>query len=131
MSYLRTADWVLAQQNTPQPVQARGPPPPGQMPNPQHVPQHVQQQIPGMGQPQYGNAYPVPNTPLAAPGYALPQPISSGSVDLSGVKPSNSGSVSLADAIARARGIAASKGISYDSNREGQPKNLGDFNAAY
>lgn len=49
--------------------------------------------------------------------YPLPQPISSGSVDLSSIKPVSSGSVSIADAIAKARGFAAERGVSYDSNR--------------
>lgn len=35
--------------------------------------------------------------------YGLPQPINSGSVDLGGIKPVSSGSVSIADAIAKAR----------------------------
>lgn len=35
--------------------------------------------------------------------YGLPQPINSGSVDLGGIKPISSGSVSIADAIAKAR----------------------------
>lgn len=35
--------------------------------------------------------------------YGLPQPINSGSVDLGGIKPIGSGSVSIADAIAKAR----------------------------
>lgn len=46
----------------------------------------------------------------------MPQPTSSGSVDLSNIKPVGSGSVSIADAIAKAREIAAQKGISYDRN---------------
>jgi far upstream element-binding protein len=49
--------------------------------------------------------------------YGLPQPVSSGSVDLGGIKPVNSGSVSIADAIAKARNIAAEKGVTYDTNR--------------
>ena len=51
------------------------------------------------------------------PGFTLPQPTSTGSLDLSGVKPSNTGSVSIADAIAKARGIAAEKGLSHGSGR--------------
>lgn len=61
---------------------------------------------------QYPNA-----TPLVAPVYNIPRPSHTGSLDLSNIKPVNSGSVSLADAISRARGIAAEKGVSYDSNR--------------
>lgn len=51
-----------------------------------------------------------PSNPLA--GLALPQPTNSGSLDLSSIKPANSGTVSLADAIAKARGSAADKGNS-------------------
>lgn len=47
-------------------------------------------------------------------GYSLPQPTSSGNVDLSSIKPINSGTVSIADAIAKAKAIAAEKGVSYD-----------------
>lgn len=56
---------------------------------------------PGSNQPQPGYQY----------SGILPKPTSSGNVDLSHIKPSNSGSVSLADAIARARSFAAEKGI--------------------
>ncbi|KAF2154427.1 hypothetical protein K461DRAFT_224228 [Myriangium duriaei CBS 260.36] len=44
-------------------------------------------------------------------GFALPQPTSSGSVDLSSVRPVSTGSVSIAEAIAKARSIAADKNI--------------------
>lgn len=47
--------------------------------------------------------------------YSLPPPDNTGSVDLSGVAPVNAGSVSISDAIAKARGIAAEKGIPYGS----------------
>ncbi|KMU88912.1 hypothetical protein CIHG_06714 [Coccidioides immitis H538.4] len=61
------------------------------------------------------------SNPSSAPlvnqtGFSLPPPDSTGSVDISGVKPVNTGSVSIADAIAKARGIAAEKGIAYGSN---------------
>jgi far upstream element-binding protein len=62
--------------------------------------------------PQYGSG-----PPGGAPNYSLPQPISSGSVDLSSIKPVSSGSVSIADAIAKARGFAAEKGVAYDTAR--------------
>ena len=67
----------------------------------------------------YPNPYPTPTppAPAASSGYAIPPPTNSGSVDLSNIKPINSGSVSLADAVARARGIAAEKGVSYDAGR--------------
>ncbi|EFW21516.1 hypothetical protein D8B26_001699 [Coccidioides posadasii str. Silveira] len=51
-------------------------------------------------------------------GFSLPPPDSTGSVDISGVKPVNTGSVTIADAIAKARGIAAEKGIAYGSNHD-------------
>ncbi|GJC96806.1 KH domain-containing protein [Colletotrichum higginsianum] len=45
----------------------------------------------------------------------LPQPSSSGSLDLSSIRPVNSGTVSIADAIAQAKAFAAEKGVtSYD-----------------
>ena len=71
---------------------------------------------PPMGQP-YQGAYPTPPPPVAASGYALPQPTASGSVDLSSIKPTNAGSVSLAEAVARARGIAAERGAPMDQGR--------------
>ncbi|WEW60809.1 hypothetical protein PRK78_006297 [Emydomyces testavorans] len=59
------------------------------------------------------------STPLInQTGYSLPPPDSTGSVDISGVKPVTSGSVSIADAIAKARGIAAEKGIAYSSSHD-------------
>ena len=50
----------------------------------------------------------------STPGYSLPQPTTSGSVDLSNIKPVNSGMVSITDAIAKAKAIAAKNGVSYD-----------------
>ncbi|KAG4431185.1 hypothetical protein IFR05_013330 [Cadophora sp. M221] len=47
-------------------------------------------------------------------GYSLPQPSNSGSVDLSNIKPVSSGTVSIAEAIAKAKAIAAEKGVSYE-----------------
>lgn len=68
-----------------------------------------------------GVPYPPPpqyaTPPGGAPPYGLPPPINSGSVDLASIKPVSSGSVSIADAIAKARGIAAEKGLSYDPSR--------------
>ncbi|KAK7948056.1 uncharacterized protein PG986_008942 [Apiospora aurea] len=46
-----------------------------------------------------------------------PQPSASGSFDLSAIKPVNSGTVSIADAIAQAKAFATEKGISYDHSR--------------
>lgn len=73
----------------------------------------------------YHPVYPTPSNPIqypnvtppAVPVYDIPRPSHTGSLDLSNIKPIHSGSVSLADAISRARGIAAEKGVSYDSNR--------------
>ncbi|KAL8945844.1 MAG: hypothetical protein Q9222_007674, partial [Ikaeria aurantiellina] len=75
----------------------------------------------------YPTAYPVPTPPVSATPYGLPQPSNSGSLDLSNIKPSNSGSVSLADAVARARGFAAEKGVSYGSSsgRDSDPRLAG------
>ena len=86
---------------------------PGGTPNQGPPPQ---QPVPQPYQPSYPNAVP-PGVPGV---YPLPLPSTSGSVDLSNIKPSNSGSVSLADAVARARGIALEKGISYDAGRGGE-----------
>jgi len=47
----------------------------------------------------------------AIPGYNFPQPTNSGSLDLSAIKPISSGSVSIQDALAKARGFAAQKGL--------------------
>ncbi|KIX06329.1 uncharacterized protein Z518_04305 [Rhinocladiella mackenziei CBS 650.93] len=79
------------------------------------------------GAPSQAPPPPVPGAPFPPPQYAtppgtataygLPQPINTGSVDLAGIKPVSSGSVSIADAISKARGIAAEKGLSYDPNR--------------
>ncbi|EXJ65705.1 uncharacterized protein A1O5_11232 [Cladophialophora psammophila CBS 110553] len=75
-----------------------------------------------------GAPYPPPQyatPPGSAPPYGLPQPIHSGSVDLTNIKPVSSGSVSIADAIAKARGIAAEKGLSYEPGRP--PINTSDL----
>jgi far upstream element-binding protein len=48
------------------------------------------------------------------PGYNFPQPTHSGSLDLSAIKPVSSGSVSIQDALAKARGFAAQKGLAFD-----------------
>lgn len=64
----------------------------------------------------YPGTFPTTTPPTTTP-FNIPQPTNSGSLDLSNIKPVNSGSVSLADAIARARGIAAEKGVLYESGR--------------
>lgn len=56
-------------------------------------------------------------------GFPLPQPSSSGSVDLSAIRPVNTGSVSIAEAIAKAKSIAADRGISYDNRPQQSPHN--------
>ena len=67
----------------------------------------------------YPSAYQAP-PPVAAPQlYNLPQPTNSGSLDLSNIRPVNSGSVNINDAIAKARGIAAERGVSADPRRNG------------
>lgn len=66
-----------------------------------------------------------PTAPANLAGFQLPQPSSSGSLDLSDVKPVNSGTVSIDQAIAKARGIAAEKGLSYDGrNGEDSSKDI-------
>lgn len=60
------------------------------------------------------------STPQLA-GYPLPQPTSTGNVDLSAIRPVNSGSVSIADAIAKAKSIAADRGINYDNRASAGP----------
>lgn len=78
----------------------------------------MQGQLAGQHQSSHGYPGPYPTaTPPATATYNIPQPNHSGSLDLSNIKPVKSGSVSLADAVARARGIAAEKGVSYDSSR--------------
>jgi far upstream element-binding protein len=61
----------------------------------------------------------VPSASPAIPGYNFPQPTHSGSLDLSAIKPVSSGSVSIQDALAKARGFAAQKGLAFDP-RPGQ-----------
>ena len=88
---------------------------PGSTPS-QAQPPPQQHQPPPHGYPQ---SYPqaVPPPAQAPTPYSIPQPSNTGSIDLSNIKPVNSGSVSLADAVAKARGIAAEKGVSYGSMR--------------
>lgn len=95
---LQTNDGVLiivaAQHSTPQNQQS---------PQPSYQDQQYPQQQP-QGQPQHGYSAQ----------YPLPQPTHSGNVDLSSIKPVNSGTVSIADAIAKAKAIAAEKGLAYE-----------------
>lgn len=55
--------------------------------------------------PQQGASYPPPAQ------YSYPQPSSSGTLDLSAIKPVTSGTVSLQDAIAKAKAVAAANNI--------------------
>ncbi|KAL8910929.1 MAG: hypothetical protein Q9171_003834 [Xanthocarpia ochracea] len=98
----------MADQNISQILAALAQRPGGTPLQAQHQPQ---QQPPPQPYPQ--PAYPIPTHSVNPAPYGLPQPSSSGSLDLSNIKPSNSGSVSLADAVARARGFAAERGVSY------------------
>jgi far upstream element-binding protein len=84
---------LAAQSQGGTPTQGAPPPP---MPNTQYPPH------------QYGPP------PSALPSYGLPQPINSGSVDLGGIQPISSGTVSITDALAKAKGFAADKGVPYD-----------------
>lgn len=91
-------------------------PPQPQHPLPQPPPQqHAVHSHPPPGYPpiSYPPSYPPAGPPVAAVSYNIPQPISSGSIDISNIKPINSGSVAIQDAVARARGIAAEKGIGH------------------
>ncbi|KAG9383427.1 far upstream element-binding protein 2 protein [Pyrenophora tritici-repentis] len=54
-------------------------------------------------------------TPPAMHGYNFPTPTHSGSLDLSAIKPVSSGSVSIEDALAKARGFAAQKGLAHEA----------------
>ncbi|KAF2218331.1 hypothetical protein BDZ85DRAFT_105794 [Elsinoe ampelina] len=83
---------ALAAQNRPGGTPSQAPPPPAGLP---------------VG---YPPALPQAGTPSLG-GFALPQPTGSGSVDLSSVRPVSTGSVSIAEAIAKARSIAADKNI--------------------
>ncbi|KAB5528067.1 hypothetical protein GE09DRAFT_412574 [Coniochaeta sp. 2T2.1] len=77
--------------------------PPGTAPPgyPQQPPQQQHPGYPPQGQPQYPGAQQ----------YGYPQPTSSGNLDLSAIKPVNSGTVSIQDAIAHAKAVAAQNGL--------------------
>lgn len=85
----------------------------------QPPPQQQQQPTPHGYPPPYPPTMPLQAPPQAAMPYQVPQPSNSGSIDLSNIKPVSSGSVSLADAVAKARGIAAEKGVPYGSRGGG------------
>lgn len=84
---------------------------------PSGQPAQAQQQQPPS---QQLTGYPNPTPPNLISSFDLPPPTNSGSLDLSSIKPINSGSVSIQDALAKARGFAAQKGLSYDVGRPAQ-----------
>jgi len=59
------------------------------------------------------NPYPsqAPQYQAPPPGYPYPQPSASGAIDLSSIRPVNSGTLPIADAIAQAKAFAAEKGL--------------------
>jgi far upstream element-binding protein len=66
------------------------------------------------------------------PNYNFPQPTHSGSLDLSAIKPVSSGSVSIQDALAKARGFAAQKGLAFDPRPGTDPwSGMGDPSQTY
>lgn len=70
------------------------------------------------------NPYPLaqPYAQQAPPSYPYPQPSQTGSIDLSAIRPVNSGTVPLADAIAKAKAYATEKGFTpYDRPAGGYP----------
>ncbi|RMZ71267.1 kh domain-containing [Pyrenophora seminiperda CCB06] len=67
-------------------------------------------------------------TPPTIPGYNFPPPTHSGSLDLSAIKPVSSGSVSIQDALAKARGFAAQKGLAHEA-RPGIPESWSGYGA--
>ncbi|KAK5112026.1 hypothetical protein LTR62_004560 [Meristemomyces frigidus] len=69
------------------------------------------------GYPPHGALPAQPPPPQSAQYY--PQPSNTGSLDLSAIRPINSGSVSIADAIAKAKSIAADKGVAPFDPRSG------------
>ncbi|KAJ4368786.1 hypothetical protein N0V83_005868 [Neocucurbitaria cava] len=83
-------------------------------------PPPAQHALPHGMPPGYPGAMPAASPP-AIPGFNFPQPTNSGSLDLSAIKPVSSGSVSIQDALAKARGFAAQKGLAFDA-RPGIPE---------
>ncbi|KAK1751154.1 hypothetical protein QBC47DRAFT_84828 [Echria macrotheca] len=74
------------------------------------------------GNPYPTNPYP-PNPGYQAPApYGYPQPSSSGNIDLSNIRPVNSGTVQLADAVAKAQAYAKDQGFTpYERPAPGYP----------
>ncbi|RPB12974.1 hypothetical protein P167DRAFT_139858 [Morchella conica CCBAS932] len=81
------------------------------------------------GMPQ-GLGQPGQNITSPPQGYNLPQPSASGSLDLSNIKPTTSGKVSLDDAVARAKARAAEMGIQ-QGYREQAPTRYEDPRSRY
>lgn len=81
------------------------------------TPQVPTPQQPPPGYPPGGMSVQSPGVPPPGVGF-LPQPSSTGSMDLSSIKPVSSGSVSIADAIAKARNIAADRGVVSHDHRQ-------------
>ncbi|KAF1836891.1 hypothetical protein BDW02DRAFT_203245 [Decorospora gaudefroyi] len=94
---------------------------------PQQAPPQAQQGPPQGLPPGFPGAMPTA-TPPAISGYNFPPPTHSGSLDLSAIKPVSSGSVSIQDALAKARGFAAQKGLAYDA-RQGIPEPWSGYGA--
>jgi len=90
--------------------------PPSQTPHPSAVHAQLAQNLAAAAGLGGGQQQP----PAVQGNFALPQPTSSGALDLSNIKPVNSGTVSLADAIARAKSIAAERGVSGGTYRNEQ-----------
>ncbi|GAB7342331.1 hypothetical protein MBLNU457_g0557t1 [Dothideomycetes sp. NU457] len=81
---------------------------------------------PPQGLPQgFPPGFPQPTGTPSAGGFSLPQPTQSGSIDLSSVRPVSTGQVSINDAVAKARNIAASLGISANQPPRDDPRLAG------
>lgn len=101
------------------PSQAPQQAPPAHHPPPQQLP------------PGFPGAIPTASPP-AIPGFNFPPPTNSGSLDLSAIKPVSSGSVSIQDALAKARGFAAQKGLAFDPRSGADPwSGVGGSTQAY
>ena len=68
----------------------------------------------------YPPAYPLPTPHSNQSSYSLPQPIASGNVDLSTIRPLNSGSLSLNENAGQDRAYPGGKGGFYDDGRNGE-----------
>lgn len=78
------------------------------LPNPSYPPAQTGYAMPPHHGGAPGSSYPAPGPPGQ---YAYSQPSASGTVDLSAIKPVNSGTVSLQDAIAKAKAVAAANNL--------------------